>query len=193
MKKKSFMLSLLMIGIISAINAQEITVKGDRELGTDFGQFKTFYWASQVDQELDPGMYFLNDLVFKSDVRAAVQAEMEGLGYRLEPASPDLIVNFRAFDEEVRIKSYADYGDGYWGASEMRDVSDTTSYVVEPGTLLISLVDRKKGSLVWQGFASGLIDNNTFIKDEGKIREAVNLIFDEYGMRATDYDRTSNR
>jgi len=72
-------------------------------------------------------------------------------------------------------------------------VSDTTSYVVEPGTLLISLVDRKKGSLVWQGFASGLIDNNTFIKDEGKIREAVNLIFDEYGMRATDYDRTSNR
>ncbi len=60
-----------------------------------------------------------------------------------------------------------------------------------PGTLIVSLVDRKTGTMVWQGFASGLINNHEFIKDEAKVREAVSLIFDEFGMRATDYDRTS--
>jgi hypothetical protein len=60
---------------------------------------------------------------------------------------------------------------------------------VKAGTLLVSLVDRKKGAIVWQGFASGLIDNNQFIKDEVKIHEAVNLIFENYGMRADNYSK----
>lgn len=190
---KLSIMALLLCGMCSTIGAQaqKITVKGDRELNTDFGKYKTFYWASQVDQKLDPGAYFLNDLILKADVRDAVKHEMEGLGYRSEPMAPDLIINFRVFDKPVRIKGYESYGESYWGDQEVRVPSDTTSYAVKAGTLLISLVDRKKGNIVWQGFASGLINNNEFIKDEGKIKEAVNLIFKEYGMRATDYDRSA--
>ena len=70
-----------------------------------------------------------------------------------------------------------------------RQISDTTSYDVEAGTLLVSIADRESGQVVWQGFASGLIENNTFVKDEGKIHEAVNLIFEEYDQRAREYTR----
>ena len=51
------------------------------------------------------------------------------------------------------------------------------------------MADRESGQVVWQGFASGLIENNTFVKDEGKIHEAVNLIFEEYDQRAREYTR----
>jgi hypothetical protein len=51
------------------------------------------------------------------------------------------------------------------------------------------MIDRKNGSIVWQGFASGLINNDQFIKEEGKVREAVNLIFEEYPYRATEYTK----
>jgi hypothetical protein len=193
MRKIRTIIVLLLVSSITGAWAQKITVKGDRELKVDFGGYKTFYWASQVDQKLDPDAYFLNDIILKADIRDAVQHEMEGLGYKLSPSAPDLIVNFRVFDKAVRIKGYEGYGPSYWNEAEVRVPEDTTSYAVEPGTLLISLVDRVKGSLVWQGFASGLIDHNEFIKDDGKIKEAVNLIFKEYGMRATDYDRSSNR
>jgi len=181
---------MIFLGAVCA-DAQSITVKSDKKLNTDFSRYKTFYWSSQVDRELDEGLYFLNDLVLKADIRDAVKSELQGLGYKLKTNSPDLIVNFRVFDKPVTLKGHEGYGITYWGQDEYREASDTASYRVDAGTLLISLADRKNGHLVWQGFASGLIDNNAFIKDEGKIREAVNLIFDEYGYRANQYDTTN--
>jgi hypothetical protein len=186
---KKIMSGFLMLLGIAYVHAQTITVASDRNIDTDFTKYKTFFWSSQVDNQLDEGHYFLNDLLFKVQVRDAVKAELMGLGYKLEPGTPDLVVNFRVFDKATRLKGSEGYGAAYWGPQQYRDISDTTSYQVEPGTLLISLVDRKKSQIVWHGFASGLIDNDQFIKDEGKIREAVNLIFDEYGLRAKEYSK----
>lgn len=107
----------------------------------------------------------------------------------MQSHDPDLIVNFRVFEEPVTLKGYEGYGTSYWGDEQYRQISDTTSYDVEAGTLLLSMADRESGTVIWQGFASGLIKDNTFIKDEGKIREAVNLIFEEYNQRAKEYTR----
>jgi hypothetical protein len=184
MKTISIMLiSLFVIGI-SFSRAQNITVQADKQLNTDFSKYKTFYWASQVDSKLDEGFYFLNDLILKTNVRTAIQSEMEGLGYKLQSTSPNLVVNFRVFDKPVTLKGYESYGVSYWSGVEMRDAADAKMYEVKAGTLLVTFVDVKTGQIVWQGFASGLINNNEFIKDEAKIKEAVNLIFDKYEYRA---------
>lgn len=178
------------VGFIFAVNGQNITVKSDRSLDTEFDNYKSFYWSSQADAWLDEGgMYFLNDLGMKSIIRDAVKAEMMGLGYQLQSYEPDLIVNFRIFDKPVTLKGYEGYGTSYWGSERYRTVDDAKSYDVEAGTLLVSLADRESGAVVWQGFASGLIENNVFIKEEGRIREAVNLIFEEYNQRAKEYTR----
>lgn len=102
---------------------------------------------------------------------------------------PDLIVNFRVFESPTTLKGSEGYGKSYWGGAKYREISDTTSYDVKAGTLLISFVDRKLSKVVWQGFASGLIDNDKFIKEKGTIREAVNMIIDEYDQRAKQYTR----
>ena len=184
-------LSVLLVSVcfVGVANAQTINVKADRNLDTDFSKFNTFYFASQADAWLDEGMYFLNDLHMKAMVRDAVKAELMGLGYDLQSSDPDLIVNFRVFDEPVTLKGYSGYGTSYWGDERYREPEDTTSYDVEAGTLLISMADRESGRVVWQGFASGLIQNNEFIKEEGTIREAVNLIFEEFNQRAKEYTR----
>ncbi len=169
--------------------SQSITVRSDRNLDINFDKYKTFGFASQVDNELDEGFFFLNDLLLKAQVREAVEGELMGLGYREDEQQPDLIVNFRVFEEPVRIKGIEGYGLTYWGGELYRDISDTTTYNVDAGTLLVSLVDREEGAIVWNGFASGLIEGDKFIKDEGKIREAVNLIFNEYNQRAKEYSR----
>lgn len=171
-----------------ATYAQTITVAADQQLNTDFSKFKTFNWASQVDSELDQDYYFLNDLILKSQIRDAVKSELMGLGYT-QDSNPDMVVNFRVFDRPTQIKGYEGYGVTYWGDEQYRLISDTTTYAVEAGTLLISLVDREEGNIVWQGFASGLIEDDKFIKDEGSIHEAVNLIFEEYNQRAREYSK----
>ncbi len=169
--------------------AQEITVAADKRLNHDFSQYKTFHWSSQIDSKLDEGHYFLDDLVLKSQIRDAVEAELLGLGYEQDPTEPDLVVSFRVFDEPVQIKGYEGYGTGYFGDEEYRLISDTTTYDVEAGTLLISLVDREEGAMVWHGFASGLIEKDEFIKEKRTIHEAVALIFEEYHANAREYTR----
>jgi len=180
---------LLVSVALAQLSAQEIVVRSVERPDNDFDRYKTYTWASQVDETLDAGNYFLNDLVLKADIRDAVKGELEGRGYKNEPESPDLLVNFRVFNEAVTLKGYESYGASYWGDVEFRTPADTTTHRVEPGTLIISMIDKKNGSIVWQGFASGLINNNEFIKEEGKVREAVHLIFEEYPHRATEYTK----
>ena len=187
--KKVMLIGLMSVGFIFGINAQSITVESDQALDTDFTKYKTFAWASQVDSELDEGLYFLNDLVMKSMIRDAVKSELMGLGYEMATDQPDLIVNFRVFDEPVTLKGFEGYGTSYWNDNNYRQISDTTSYDVEAGTLLVSMADRESGQVVWQGFASGLLENNAFVKDEAKIHEAVNMIFEDYNQRAKEYTR----
>jgi hypothetical protein len=179
---------ILSVAILTA-GAQTITVKSDQARDIDFSKYKSFSWASQVDNELDKGVYFLNDLVLKAQVREAVKSELVGLGYEMNKENPDLVVNFRVFDKPVKIEGMEGYGDRYWDDQDMRDISDKPSYELEAGSIILSLADRESGRIVWHGFASGLIDNNEFIKDEGKVREAVNLIFEEFNKRAKEYTR----
>ena len=180
----------MLVGFVFTAAAQSITVKADRALETDFDKYRTFYWSSQADAWLDEGgMYFLNDLGMKAIIRDAVKSELMGLGYELQSLEPDLIVNFRVFDEPVTLKGYEGYGQSYWSDERYRNADDATTYDVEAGTLLISMADRNSGQVVWQGFASGLIENNVFIKDEGKLREAVNLVCEEFDQRAKEYTR----
>lgn len=55
--KTVLIIVMLMVGIFGMTHAQEIIVKGDRELGTDFGKYKTFYWANHAGMD-NNGIYF---------------------------------------------------------------------------------------------------------------------------------------
>jgi hypothetical protein len=164
-----------------------IRVESDKVLNQDFSKFRTFDFSSMIDSDLEAGLYFLNDLVFKSQLREAIQEELMGLGYKMDKTNPDLIVNFRVFEEPTSLKGFAGYGPSYWGNTSYRQISDKTTYDVKAGTLLVSLADKKNSQVVWQGFASGLIDDDKFVKDKATIRQAVNLIMDEYGVRVNKY------
>jgi hypothetical protein len=188
MKKITIAFALLFT--VAGIQAQTIRVRSEAAENMNFAKYKTFTWASQVSSELDPGLYFLNDLSMKSQVREAVKAELMGRGYREIPGDADLVVNFRVFDKATKIKSMEDYGSDYWGETQFTGISETIPSVdIEAGTLLLSLADRAQGKVIWQGFASGLIDNNQFVKDEVKVREAVKLIFENFNHTVTDYSR----
>jgi hypothetical protein len=181
---KGMVWSLFLLGIQIA-QGQEITVQSQREPDVDFRMYETFNWALQAEKQTDESAYFLNDLVLKADIRDAVHGELEDRGYHLTQTNPDLLVNFRVFEGAVE-----GYGRSYWIGDEFPGGNgDIQMAVPGPGTLIISLLDKKNGKLIWEGFASGLIEDNVFTRDEKKIREAVNTIFENYGYRITEYTK----
>ena len=162
---------------------QNVVVDAEKKLNTDFSKYKTYTWASQVDNKLDPGFYFLNDLELKERIRTAVSSEMDGRGYTFTRNSPDLIVNFRVFDKPAKIEGYTGYGTTYFG-NEVREPEDQKTFDVQAGSIVVNLIDTKTGQSVWRGLASGLTSENGFDRDHNKIKEAMNLIFGKYEYRA---------
>ncbi|GAA4470754.1 hypothetical protein GCM10023189_59950 [Nibrella saemangeumensis] len=138
-------------------------------------------------------MYFLNDLVLKDLVRDAVSHEMESRGYKQNRQGADLVVNFRVFDQPTTLRGFTGYGTTYWGDMEVRQPEDTASFQVERGTLMVNMLDRNTGEVVWQGFASGLMEGNEFIHGEDKIKQAVHLIFENYPQEAVPVERRVRR
>lgn len=185
MKRLLFVAALLLTA--GFVQAQNVTIETDKKLNTDFSKYKTYTWASQVDNKLDPGFYFLNDLELKERIRNAVAFELAGRGYKLNRQTPDLLINFRVFDKATTIKGYTGYGTTYFGTTEVRQPEDEKTYNIKAGSIIINFVDTKTGQVVWQGVASGITNNNGFDRDHNKIKQAINLIFEKYPYRADSY------
>lgn len=172
-----------MAGSNKATSSQTVVVDAEKKLNTDFSMYKTYTWASQVDNKLDPGFYFLNDIELKDRIRQAVSYELDGRGYTFQRESPDLIVNFRVFDKPAKIEGYTGYGTTYFG-NEVREPEDQKTFDIKAGSVIVNMIDRKTGQVVWRGLASGLTNENGFDRTHNKIKEAVNLIFSKYEYRA---------
>ena len=171
----------------SLTQAQNVTVKTESRPDVDFKPYKTYTWASQVTDKKDKGTYFANDLALKKQVSDAVGYAMDGRGYKLTGQNADLLVNFRVFDQPTTIKGYTNAGTDYFGPGEVQNMDDQQDIKLQAGTIIISLVDTKTDQVVWTGLASGLTSSNGFERQQGKIREAVNLIFNQFSYRADNY------
>ncbi|MVM31884.1 DUF4136 domain-containing protein [Spirosoma sp. HMF4905] len=166
----------------SLTQAQTVTVDSELRPNVDFSHFKSYAWASQPTSKQETG----NTLALKKQVRDAVGYALDGRGYTLNRQSPDLIVNFRVFDKPTTIKGYTD-GDNYASLNEVQSLGKEKDITVKAGTILVNLVDTKTDQAIWQGLASGLTSTNKMDHQEGKIREAVNLIFNKYPYRADKF------
>jgi hypothetical protein len=165
MKKSVF--GFVLIFIVRSISfAQDVTVASTEDL--DLKKYKTFMWDSQVNNEMEQGgIYFLDDLVVKSQLRDALQNELTNSGYEFDKTNADLTVHFIVFGEK--------------SASYDNLPENLVSYKTEPGTLVISLIDSSNSKVIWQASAEG-VSKSEILKDESILKEIVSKIFQESAL-----------
>ena len=136
-----------------------------------------------------PHVYSYNVIIPASNsmvnttIKTSLKEELEARGYRQNDVKPDLLITYRVLEKQARMKGYINDIPTMVTGKEVRTPSDTTTHVLQPGTLVVSLIDTKSSEVVWDGFASGLVRDNAFITDESKIKEAVHLIMEEFKYR----------
>jgi len=148
----------------------------------DFSTLKTYGWASQVN-DTTTAAFFTNDTDYKRTIRDAVKQQMASRGYTYQPSSPDLLVNFRVFEQPTEIRDNSGYGDNYWTANEYRPDNTPRNIKLDKGSIFVQLVDSKKSEVVWQGYASGLNEGGSMAKDKAKVADAVAKVFVQYTHR----------
>jgi hypothetical protein len=212
-KNRYFNLLIFVFIMLFSVGCAErpaYTVAGQQAIGPDvnFNEYSTYTWSTQVGGP-NGGAMFLNDLILKRKIVHAVAHELDARGYKYSEQDPDLIVNFRVFEESTEIRNVRDIGPGFWGPGEaiiegtgavpspmrptatMRGGSvpkgveaEQAPYRLEAGSIFVQMVDKDTGEVVWQGFASGLTDGNVFSKDEERVNTAVSKIFQQFPHEA---------
>ena len=156
----------------------------------DLDSYKTFTFAKHIDDAADNTFFWESELI-KTILRDEIIDEMQALGYEHVMKDADIMVNFRIFEEDVEFQGWEEtyVNKYYWGDLDLTNVSvkpgEKKILYLKKGTLLIQFVDMKESNVVWQGYASGVL-NNARILDDEKIRldTAVEKIFDEYDYKA---------
>lgn len=141
-------------------------VSYDFDPATDFSAYHSFGWmprevAARQGEAPPPS----SDPLFDKRVRAAVERELTARGFVLvEDATPDLYVT-HSLVVEKRIESPSvrtSVGVGSWGSHGGVGISTGSSGVrqVEQGTLVIDLIDARRGGLVWRGMGTRELPRN---------------------------------
>jgi hypothetical protein len=185
---KAILVGVFLFSVLT-LRAQEITVRSFKSDQIDFRGYRSYFWAAHAVDQLDEASYLMNDLVLKADIREAIHEEFEARGYRRLEHDADVLVNYRLFSKPATLRGLEGYGNSYWRKNEISSIDIGADEIkIEAGTLIISVVERGSGKLIWQGIASGLGTGNR-INVEAKIREAVTLIFDQYSNRSSEYTK----
>jgi hypothetical protein len=124
-----------------------------------------------------------------STIQDAIGNELEGRGYRENGSGGDLIVAYQVLDRPAHLHGYINDDPTDVGGQQVRQPQDTTTFELQPGTLIISLVDAKTSQMIWDGFSPNLSENDAFITDEVKLKEAVHQIFDKFKYTADKASR----
>lgn len=165
-KPKTALLSLLLL--LLALPAAAARYETDHDADADFASYQTYAWQ-EVEPSGDDERIVRSDLVVKR-ARKAIEEQLRAKG--LSPTAPgeaDLLVEFR-----VQVRERVDLDEsGFHYRS--RDVFLNT---VNSSTAIVDLIDGRKGSLVWRGWAHELIrDGKTA---DSRIRRAMTKLFRDY-------------
>lgn len=133
----------------------------------DLSQYRTYGFHESVAARADPVSGF---------IRAALDREMRGRGYRPVSDGPDLLFNFHLQTEEkdtvsTSPASYFGWRGGYhWAANPVRDDAITT---YTAGTLNVDVIDRARNELVWEGVAIGVVKDESLANPEPAIDAVI--------------------
>ncbi|QNF35449.1 DUF4136 domain-containing protein [Adhaeribacter swui] len=196
-KLYGIILGLLLLQLSACMNYYDHKVESDYSYSGNFKKYRTFNFIGVKNTEGDSSK-------FNPFVENAIKSRMEVQGYRFNQNRPDLLVSYKLFYEDLLLKGYNqaditefietgrifDEDEEYDPNIEKREY-DPVKYNLKKGTLFIVLIDKKKNRAVWQGYASGVLENT--VKNEAYLKSAVRSIFDRYKVFTEGYLQASQQ
>lgn len=163
-------------------------VRADFDRTADFTSYKTFGFVSPLGT--DRSGY---QTVVSQHLKSATQREMEARGMRLDPAAPQLLVNFSAtLSDKLRVTSmpsmymgagYYGYRGGMYSAWPMY-YDNTTVTQYKEGTLNIDVVDAARKQMVWEGVVVNSVTQEMLDDVPAAINAAVKAAFSKFPLPA---------
>ena len=159
------------LGLWFLTGCSSMSVESDHDATASFQGYQTYQWAdnpSAAASMIPPGS--LNDV----RIRRAVDDELVGKGMGPSISDPDLFVQYH-----VNLEDMVQVWDDRWVTPRGWQAGDVSVTNYTEGTLFIDLIDARQGNVIWRGWATGAVDQNTSNIEE-RLRKVVQKILDRY-------------
>lgn len=163
----------------------------EKDKNADFSKYRTYAWVDEAEAEGVKGKR-RNDLT-ETNVRHAVDEELQKKGWQLSRSKPDVLINYELMVEKNQVqqqdpvysqsftRSYFNRYTGrihtfYYPSQFMGYDSYTTT--VKEGTVTITMIDSKTDKTVWQGWTTSAVNGRDITSKE--IDKNVKTIFKKF-------------
>lgn len=120
----------------------------------DFGNYKTFCWMNRCEFTFT-GPSYLDDSLMQERVSDAIKAKLEKAGFKYDPDSPDLLVDFHITLTNESSMIYHQREDQPFYYQPLSE-PEVINYL--KGTIIIDIADKSQGRMVWRSEAIGYMD-----------------------------------
>ncbi|NMM49293.1 DUF4136 domain-containing protein [Marinigracilibium pacificum] len=185
-----FVLSLTIL--MGCSNYNEYIIDSDYSYKGFFKNYRTFAFVEMYSD--DPV-----DSTLENMIKDEIFYRMNVRGYNYKEKNPNILVFYKLYEEDFKYTGYnqpeLEYFVKYQPDEEEEIDEDDNRYdpvkiPLVKGTMLIQLMDRKKGATIWQGYASGLYAG-TYTDNQKIVKNAVRSIFDRYRLFVEEQQRAS--
>lgn len=171
--------------ILASCASKGIKVVTREDGDASLSNYNSYTWVS--DKENIPNAYafignnstlVLNNESSQKVVKEAVELQMEARGFTKDDSNPEMLINFEVLGEDTELRKYIlDNGQDYLGFGPRS--AATQMVPVDKGTVLVNFLDAKSGNQIWQGYASGALQESD-IKNMSVLEERVGAIFEDF-------------
>lgn len=162
------------------------TLRSDYDHSANFAQYRTFAFMSPLGTDRAGYSSLLTERL-----KQATRGQLEMRGYTYDDSKPDLLVNFNGkLQEKTQVTPapppmgpYYGYRAGFYGGWPGYGWGDDV-YQYTEGTLNIDLVDARRRQLVWEGVATGEVNDLDKAQSVASVEQGVAQIFSRYPFRA---------
>lgn len=162
-------LAILVFAII--LGSCGIKVHTVQDSDTDFSKFKTFCWLTDCEFSYS-GPDYLDDSLWREIIRKGIISELAEKGITHIENNADLLIDFHVSVENETSQSYHYVDDQYEYPTFPLTNDETINYL--KGTMIIHMVDREKGKMVWTAEAIGYMNSNPQLTEKN-IKKGIKL------------------
>ena len=185
---------LSLFSLTGCLTSREARVEANYSYRGRFRHYRTYNFLD--------GTGLLSDSTRLSEsLRGAIKQRLRLQGYRYSSKHPDLMVNVRVFEGDMRFPGFVQDDLSRWVKNheaeddetpqEQRHTYQPTRMLLLDGTLMVTLIDTRTDNAIWSGYASGVAVPEG-IRGEYVLVRSVRSIFDRYRIFTENYFKGGN-
>ena len=189
MKSFIILLVLAVLALTGCMTTREARVDSDYSYRGNFRHYRTYDFVTGTGLTSDSSS-------LGQSVREAIQQRFLAQGYRRAKRRPDMLVNFRVYQGDMKFHGFQQEDLSQWIKRNIEETDDTPKedrqgyepirLLLAEGTLLVTLIDVKTNRAVWNGYASGVTVPEGPM-GEVVLRRSVRSILDRYRIFTEEF------